>query len=403
LLLSPTPTREPPSSAARAFLPGTRAHPGATLSVNPESFERSKAVGVFEVLGDRGHEEVVFGSDPASGLKCIIAIHSTDLGPALGGTRFYPYDSEQAALVDVLRLSEAMTLKAAAAGLDLGGGKAVIIGDPLKMKSERLWRAYGRVVDSLQGRYITAEDVGSDAFDMDMIRRETRWVVGVPVEEGGSGDPSPATARGVVAAMRASCQFVHGSNDLAGRKVAVLGVGKVGSNLVRHLVEAGASVTIADVYPPAIEAITSKYEVDVVDLDEVFDVECDIFSPCSLGSVFNETTIARLRCDMVVGAANNQLGTDDDATRIADRDILYLPDFIVNAGGLINVSEELRGYQPERAAARVERIYDSTLRVLETSRERRITPNEAAVTVAKERIAEIGNLRLFRRNGDDRN
>lgn len=360
-------------------------------------------MGVFEVLGDRGHEEVVFGSDPASGLKSIIAIHSTDLGPALGGTRFYPYESEHAALVDVLRLSEAMSLKAAAAGLDLGGGKAVIIGDPLKLKSERLWRAYGRVVDSLQGRYITAEDVGSDAFDMDMIRRETRWVAGLPVEEGGSGDPSPATARGLVAAMRASLQFVHGSSDLAGREVAVLGVGKVGSDLVRRLVEAGATVTIADVYPPAIEAITSKSQARVVDVDEIFETECDIFSPCSLGGVLDEASIPRLRCEMVIGAANNQLATAEDADRVAERDILFVPDFVVNAGGLINVSEELRGYQQERAAARVDKVYDNTLRVLETSRERRITPNRAAVTVAQERIAEIGNLRLFRRSGDDRN
>jgi glutamate dehydrogenase/leucine dehydrogenase len=360
-------------------------------------------VGVFEVLGDRGHEEVVFGSDPASGLKSIIAIHSTDLGPALGGTRFYPYESEQTALVDVLRLSEAMSLKAAAAGLDLGGGKAVIIGDPLKLKSERLWRAYGRVVDSLQGRYITAEDVGSDAFDMDMIRRETRWVAGLPVEEGGSGDPSPATARGLLGAMRAALQFVHGSSDLSGRRVSVLGVGKVGSDLVRRLIDAGASVTIADVYPPAIEAITSRFQVKVVDIDEIFDTECHIFSPCSLGAVLDEATIPRLRCEMVVGAANNQLATDDDADRIADRDILFVPDFVANAGGLINVSEELRGYQPDRAAARVDKVYDNTLRVLETSRERGTTPNRAAVTVARERIAEIGNLRLFRRSGDDRN
>lgn len=359
-------------------------------------------MGVFDALGDRGHEEVVFGSDSASGLKAIIAIHSTDLGPALGGTRFYPYDSEQAAITDVLRLSEAMSLKAAVAGLDLGGGKAVIIGDPLKMKSERLWRAYGRVVDSLQGRYITAEDVGSDAFDMDMIRRETRWVVGVPVEEGGSGDPSPATARGLTAAMRAACHFVHGSSDLAGRKIAVLGVGKVGSNLVRNLIAAGAKVTIADIYPPAIEAMTSEFDVEVTGIDDIYEVECDILSPCSLGGALDEHTIPRLRCDMVVGAANNQLAAPEDAERIAERDILYAPDFVVNAGGLINVSEELRGYQVERATARVDKVYDSTLRVLETAREQRTTPNEAAIIVANERISDIGNLRLFRRSGDDR-
>jgi valine dehydrogenase (NAD+) len=361
-------------------------------------------VGVFEVLGDRGHEEVVYGSDTPSGLKSIIAIHSTALGPALGGTRFYPYESEQQALVDVLRLSEAMSLKAAAAGLDLGGGKAVIIGDPTKLRSERLWRAYGRVVDSLQGRYITAEDVGTSAFDMDIIRRETRWVCGTPVEEGGSGDPSPATARGLIAAMRASLQFVHGDQSFSGRRVAVLGVGKVGSDLVRRLDEHGASVVIADVYPPAIETILQRHPaVEVVDCDDIFEVECDIFSPCSLGGVLDEHTIARLRCDMVVGSANNQLATPEDADRIAERDILFAPDFVVNAGGLINVSEELRGYNLDRAAARVDKIYDSTLRVLEASRERAVTPNVAAVSVARERIAEIGNLRLFRRNGDDRN
>ena len=361
-------------------------------------------MGVFEVLGDRGHEEVVYGSDTSSGLKSIIAIHSTALGPALGGTRFYPYESEQQALIDVLRLAEAMSLKAAAAGLDLGGGKAVIIGDPQKLRSERLWRAYGRVIDSLQGRYITAEDVGTSALDMDVIRRETRWVCGTPVEEGGSGDPSPATARGLIAAMRASLQFVHGNQSLSGRKVAVLGVGKVGSDLVRRLDELGASVVVADVYPPAIETVLQRHDgVEVVDCDAIYEVECDIFAPCSLGGVLDEHTIPRLRSDMVVGSANNQLATPEDADRLAERDILFAPDFVVNAGGLINVSEELRGYSLDRAAARVDKIFDSTLRVLEASRERGVTPHVAAVTVARERITEIGNLSLFRRSGEDRN
>ena len=360
-------------------------------------------MGVFDAIGDRGHEEVVFGSDISSGLKTIIAIHSTALGPALGGTRFFPYRSEEEALTDVLRLSHAMGLKAAAAGLDLGGGKAVIIGDSRKMKSERLWRAYGRVVDSLQGRYITAEDVGTDAHDMELIRRETRWVLGVPVEEGGSGDPSPATARGVMAATRAVLKFLHGSENMAGRKVAVLGVGKVGSDLARRLVESGVKVTVADVYPPAIERVTSAFNVDVVSPDEIADVPCDVFAPCSMGGFLDETTIPRLRCEAVVGSANNQLATPEDADRIADRDILYAPDFVVNAGGLINVAEELRGYTTEKAAARIDRIYENTLRVLEVSRERGVTPNVAAVDLAEERIAEIGNLRLFRRSGDDRN
>jgi glutamate dehydrogenase/leucine dehydrogenase len=358
-------------------------------------------LGVFHALA--GHEQVVFGSDAASGLRAIIAIHSTALGPALGGTRFYPYESEDAALHDVLRLSAAMSLKAAAAGLDLGGGKAVIIGDPRKVKSERLWRAYGRLIDSLRGRYITAEDVGTDTADMEFIRRETRWVCGVPVEEGGSGDPSPATAQGLMAATRAVWKFMHGTDDLRGRKVAVLGVGKVGSDLVRRFVEAGASVVIADVHPPAIERVTTKFDVEVVACDEIYDVECDVFAPCSLGGALTEETIPRLRCQAIVGSANNQLATDEDALRLADRDILYAPDFVVNAGGLINVSQELGDYNADKAWAHVEKVYDNTLRVLEASRERSVTPNVAAVTLAEERIADIGNLRLFRRDGDDRN
>ena len=383
-----------------AIVPGTGTTTPGYTRVSPR---KEPLLGVFDALGDRGHEEVVFGSDPASGLKSIIAIHSTALGPALGGTRFFPYASEDEALTDVLRLSQAMALKAAAAGLDLGGGKAVIIGESRKLKSERLWRAYGRVVDSLQGRYITAEDVGTDASDMEMIRRETRWVVGVPVEEGGSGDPSPATARGLMAAVRATLKFLHGSDNVSGRTVAVLGVGKVGSDLVRRYVEAGARVTVADVYPPAIERITKSFDVEVVSPDDILGVECDIFSPCSLGSVFDEHTIPRLRCQAIIGAANNQLAITEDAERIAARDILYVPDFVVNAGGLINVSEELRGYTVEKAAAHIDKVYDNTLRVLEASRERGVNPNVAAIDLAEERIGEIGNLRLFRRSGDDRN
>jgi glutamate dehydrogenase/leucine dehydrogenase len=291
-----------------------------------------------------------------------------------------------------------MSLKAAAAGLDLGGGKAVIIGDHRKMKSERLWRAYGRVVDSLQGRYITAEDVGTDAYDMELIRRETRWVVGVPVEEGGSGDPSPATARGLAAAARAVFKFLD-KEDLSGRKIAVLGVGKVGSDLVRRFVEAGQR-SVADVYPPALDEIR-RFEVEVVATEDLRRGMRSV--PCSLGGVLTEQVISRLRCTAIVGAANNQLATPEDADRIADRDIVYGPDFVVNGGGLINVSEELSGYTPERAGAHIDKVYDTTLRVLETARERGITPHRAAVDLAQQRIEEIGNLRLFRRSGDDRN
>lgn len=360
-------------------------------------------MGVFDAIGSRGHEEIIFSNDPSSGLKSIIAIHSTAIGPALGGTRFYPYDTEEQALEDVLRLSQGMTLKAAAAGLDLGGGKAVVIGDPRSRKSERLWRVFGRAVDSLGGRYITAEDVGTDTNDMNLIRRETRWVVGVGVEEGGSGDPSPFTARGVAAAMRAVSRFLWETDDLAGRKVAVMGVGKVGSSLVGRLVKAGAHCLVADTYPPALEAIKSKHPgVEVVSVDDIGKMPCDIFSPNSLGGALNEASIAALSCSAVCGAANNQLATELDAKRLMSRGILYAPDFVVNAGGLINVSDEIRGYSAERAGARVDRIYDNTLRVLHTAHERNISPHHAAVELAEERVRGIGSLRLYRRCGNDR-
>ena len=296
-----------------------------------------------------------------------------------------------------------MSLKAAAAGLDLGGGKAVIIGDHHKLKSERLWRAYGRIVDSLRGRYITAEDVGTDAQDMGMIRRETRWAVGVPIKEGGSGDPSPATARGLMVACRAVARFLWEDEDLTSKHVAVLGVGKVGSDLVRRLHENGCKITVADIYRPATERLRDEYGVDVVEPDELIDVECDILAPCSLGGVLNEETIPRLKTQAIVGSANNQSATNDDGDRLTARDILYAPDFVVNAGGLTNVNEELQGYSIEKAAAHIDRIYDSTLRVLEMSRERGTTPHRTAMILAEDRIREIGNLRLFRRSGDDRN
>jgi len=360
-------------------------------------------LGVFDVVAGEGHEQIVYGYDKVSGLRAIIAIHSTALGPALGGTRFFPYESEADALEDVLRLSKGMTYKAAAAGLDLGGGKAVIIGDPREHKSERLFRAYGRIVDSLQGRYITAEDVGTSTVDMDIVRRETRWALGVSVALGGAGDPSPVTARGLLAAARAIAHKLWGDQDLAGRRFAVQGVGKVGSAFVQLLVEARAEVVVSDAYEPAIEAAVENYGVKPVDSDEIYQVDCDFFSPCALGAGLNETTIPRLNCRAIVGSANNQLATDDDAARLAERGILYGPDFVVNAGGLINVYDELTGYSKTRALHRVDAIYEATLHILEKAERHGINPNEAAVMVADERIRDIGDLRRFRRSGDDRN
>ncbi len=360
-------------------------------------------MGVFDAASFAGHEEIVFGADPVSGLRTIIAIHSTALGPALGGTRFFPYASEDDALDDVLRLARAMTLKSAAAGLDLGGGKAVIIGDHRTDKSERLWRAYGRIIDSLQGRYITAEDVGTDHFDMEVIRRETRWVLGVPEPEGGSGDPSPATARGLINAMRAVAEHLWGSAELTGRRVAVQGVGKVGSNLVRRLVDIGCEVIIADVYAPSADQLVDELGVKQVGVDEVLEVDCDILAPCSLGGALNAETIPGLACRAIVGSANNQLAAEEDADAIHERGILYAPDFVVNAGGLINVYEELRGYEVDRARHAIDKVFANTKRVLETAQRTGVTPEQAAVAVAEDRIRKIGNLRLFRRSGDDRN
>jgi leucine dehydrogenase len=370
----------------------------------PDSdFEEVRTLGVFEAVAVEGHEQVLYGYDKLSGLRAIIAIHSTALGPALGGTRFFPYPTEEDALRDVLRLSEGMTYKAAAAGLDLGGGKAVIIGDPREDKSERLLRAYGRIVDSLQGRYITAEDVGTTTTDMDMIRRETRWALGNSVAHGGAGDPSPVTARGLFAAARAVAQKRWGDPDLAGRRFAVQGVGKVGSAFVQLLVEARAEVMVTDAYDAAIESAVDTYSVKAVDPDDIYEVDCDIFSPCALGAGLNEETIPRLNCQAIVGSANNQLATPEDAIRLAERGILYAPDFVVNAGGLINVFDELQGYSKTRVLHRVDGIYDATMTILDKAEAHGITPNEAAVMVADERIKEIGDLRRFRRSGDDRN
>ncbi len=360
-------------------------------------------MGVFDAVATDGHEQILYGYDKVSGLRAIIAIHSTALGPALGGTRFFPYESEEAALEDVLRLSKGMTYKAAAAGLDLGGGKAVIIGDPRTDKSERLFRAYGRIVDSLQGRYITAEDVGTTTGDMDMVRTETRWALGNSVALGGAGDPSPVTARGLLAATRAVAEKLWGDQDLSGRRFAVQGVGKVGSAFVRLLVEARAEVIATDAYQPALDEAVDTFGVKPVDPEEIYEVDCDILSPCALGAGLNDMTIPRLACAAIVGSANNQLATDEDARKIAERGILYAPDFVVNAGGLINVYDELSGYSRTRALHRVDSIYEATMKILDTADELGVNPHEAAIRVADDRIRDIGDLRRFRRSGDDRN
>lgn len=353
-------------------------------------------MGVFEHIDGDGYEQIVYCSDDSSGLKAIIAIHSTALGPALGGTRFYPYETEEQALIDVLRLSKGMTYKAAAAGLDLGGGKGVIIGDPRRIKSEELLRAYGRFVETLGGRYITAEDVGTALEDMDTVRRESRWVTGCSKTYGGSGDPSPVTAYGVLQGIKACALEVFGDANLKGRTVALQGVGKVGHALCGYLVEEGADVTIADIDVDNLGKAVADFGVKTTPLDTVHAQETDIFAPCALGGGINDDTISALRCKIIAGAANNQLAREEHGDKLRDMGILYAPDFVINAGGLINVEDELRGYDRVRAMSRVDSIYKALQLIFTMSRERNISTARAAIEYAEDRIRKIGRIRLVR-------
>ena len=348
---------------------------------------------VFAAADEGGHEQILFARDGESGLRAIIAVHSTVLGPALGGTRFYPYGSEEDALADALRLSRAMTRKNAAAGLDFGGGKGVIIGDPHKVKSERLLRAYGRAVQSLGGAYVTAEDVGTTIADMETIARETAYVTGASHDAGGSGDPSPTTARGLMAAMRGAARSLWGGPDLAGRHIAIQGVGKVGGAFARMLAEAGACLTIADVNEEAVAALASETGAEVADPGAIHATECDVFAPCALGGAINPETLPELRCAAVLGSANNQLASDELAGELAGRGILYVPDFIVNAGGVVNLAEEVgRDYREERANRRVDAIEETVIDVLTRAVQAGVTPLEEATARAERRIREVGGL-----------
>jgi valine dehydrogenase (NAD+) len=338
------------------------------------------------------HEQVAFCNDRTTGLRAIIGIYSTALGPALGGTRFYPYASEEAALSDVLRLSRGMAYKNAVAGLDLGGGKAVIIGDPATDKTPDLLRAYGRFVESLGGRYVTACDVGTYVADMDIVSETTRFATGRSVAKGGAGDSSVLTAWGVFQGQRACAQHLWGEPTLKGRTVGIAGVGKVGHILAGHLVEDGATVVVTDVNEQALEALTAQYpQVEVVsDTETLVRSDLDVYAPCALGGALDDATVAALRATVVCGGANNQLVVEGDggtADRLRERGITYAPDFLVNAGGVIQVSDELHGFDFERAKKGATAIFDHTLEVLETADKRGITPAAAADHIAEERMA----------------
>ena len=338
---------------------------------------------------------MVFCHDAPTGLRAIIAIYSTALGPSLGGTRFYPYPSEEAALADVLNLARAMAYKNALAGLDHGGGKAVIIGDPRRLKSEALLRAYGRFIESLNGRYVTACDVGTYSEDMDMVARECRHVTGRTVANGGAGDSSVLTAFGVFQGMRAAAEHVWGTSSLEGRKVGVEGVGKVGHRLVDHLIEAGARAVICDVDPAAVDRTRAKHpEVEVAaDRDSLLASQIDIFAPCALGGAVNDGNAALLNAKVICGGANNQLAHPGVEKMLADLGIVYAPDYLVNAGGVIQVADELIGFSYERALAACGNIFDTTAKVFKIADADGVPPSVAADRLAERRMADVGRLR----------
>jgi valine dehydrogenase (NAD+) len=349
-------------------------------------------VSVFEA--GSSHEQVVFCNDPASGLRAIIAIYSTALGPALGGTRFYPYASEADALDDVLNLSRAMAYKAACAGLDLGGGKAVIIGDPALDKTEALLRAYGRFVQAVGGRYYTACDVGTYVEDMDIVARECSFVTGRSPAYGGAGDSSILTAYGVFQGMRAAAQVAWGSPTLRGRRVGISGVGKVGHHLVEHLLADGASVVISDVAREAVDRVRVVHpEVDAVDPDALLAEPMDVYAPCALGSALSDETVPALSAQIVCGAANNQLAHPGIEKLLEERGVLYAPDYVVNSGGLIQVADEIEGYSEPRARAKATAIFDTTLRIFSLATAEGVPPSVAADRLAERRMDQIGTLR----------
>jgi len=357
--------------------------------------EGSTARTVGSALSQASHEQVVFCHDAPTGLRAIIAIYSTALGPALGGTRFYPYASEDAAIADVLNLSKAMAYKNAMAGLDHGGGKAVIIGDPAVIKSEALLRAYGRFVESLNGRYITACDIGTYSQDMDIVARECRHVTGRTEPHGGAGDSSVLTALGVFQGMRAAAEHTWGTPSLRGRAVAVEGVGKVGSHLVTHLIDDGAAVTVYDINDAAVHRVLGKHPaINVATTrSDLVSGEADIYAPCALGGAIDDDTVAVLQAKVICGGANNQLAHAGIDKLLEDHGIVYAPDYVVNAGGVIQVADELEGFNFERARAKADEIFATTKRILALAGQEGVPPAVAADRLAERRMSEVGRLR----------
>jgi leucine dehydrogenase len=363
-----------------------------------KEIEKVQQNGIFGTLNQLGHEQVVFCHDEPTGLKAIIAIHNTVLGPALGGTRMWSYATEQEALTDVLRLSRGMTFKAAISGLNLGGGKAVIIGDSKTKKNEAFLRRFGKFVNSLNGKYITAEDVNMKTSDMEYIHMETKHVTGLPESMGGGGDPSPVTAYGVYMGMKATAKKVYGDDSLSGKSIAVQGVGQVGTHLVEYLVKENADVFITDLFEDRVNMVARKYDVIPVGQDEIYDLDMDIYAPCALGATVNDETISRLKCSIIAGAANNQLKDEvRHGYMLMDKSIAYAPDFLINAGGLINVYNEYQGnYNRKRVFEQAEKIYDTCLTILNVAEDEKISSQEAAIKLSQKRISEIGKVTMSR-------
>ncbi|WP_186756117.1 Glu/Leu/Phe/Val family dehydrogenase [Echinicola salinicaeni] len=356
--------------------------------------EMVKGDSIYGQITSLGHEQLVMCYDEPTGLKAIIGIHNTVLGPALGGTRMWNYASEEEAITDVLRLSRGMTFKAAISGLNIGGGKAVIIGDP-KLKNEAFLRRFGKFVQSLGGKYITAEDVNMKTSDMEYIAMETSHVTGLPEVKGGGGDPSPVTAYGAYLGMKAAAKKAYGQDSLTGKKIAVQGIGQVGRHLIDHLVKEGAEIFITDIFEDRLKEVAKNTGATVIAPEDIYDVKMDIYAPCALGATVNDETLNRLNCQVIAGAANNQLKDEEiHGQALIERDIIYAPDFLINAGGLINVyAEYLGNYNRELAYQQAEKIYDTCLAILNKSEKEGIPAQQAAIEMAWNRINSISKLK----------
>ncbi len=352
---------------------------------------------IFKLLGKFGHQKIVFCNDEEAGLKAIITIHNTTLGPAIGGTRMLTYKSEEEAIKDSLRLSKAMTYKAAITGVNLGGGNAVIIGDSRTQKTEVLLRRFGQFVNELNGNYITSLDIGTNPYDMEVIKMETPFVAGLPASVGGSGDSSPFTIKSVYYGIKAGIKELFGNDSLAGRTVLVQGTGQVGEGLVSLLRKENAKVYVSDIIADRMIEVANKYGAEIVQHSSIYDMDIDVYAPCALGGTLNDSTIPRLKCKFIAGSANNQLENEDTHGRMLfERNILFAPDYLINAGGLISCYSELAGYAPSRSLELAENVYEATRSVIQKSKKDKISTHLAANKIAEERINSIRSINNFK-------